>query len=250
MDKFDLTLIANRLESLEETIVFRLLDRVQYKLNPRIYSVDAFSLPNDVKNISLLDYMHKFTEQIYAQLGRFTIAEEKPFFETLALNVDTGVIHDREFLCESAKNSINLTAEIKKHYNSFINTACENGDDSEYGSSAEADIAALIAISKRVHYGSFYVAESKFLKSPDDYVKAVKAGDEKAVMEMLTRREIEEKIILRVIEKCDKIQAAYTSNFRKAIDGKIVGAFYENAIIPLTKLGELQYLFRRCENEN
>jgi chorismate mutase len=250
MNKLNLTFIASRLESFEESIIFRLLDRVQYKLNLPVYSAEAISLPDKEKNISFLDYLHKSTEQIYAKSGRFAIAEEKPFFETTILKTNTGIIRSKEDFCNDAKNSINLTAKIKESYGFFVNYACENGDDKQYGSTAEADIAALLAISKRIHYGSFYVAESKFLANPKGYIEAVKANDENAVMEMLTRREIEEKIISRVIKKCDKIQSVYTSVFRKTIDPKIVGVFYENTIIPLTKNGELQYLFRRSKNEN
>jgi chorismate mutase len=248
--KFDLTIIAQRLEALEETIIFRFLDRVQYKQNSAVYSTNKILFPILGKNTSLLDCMHKSIERIYAGLGRFTIAEEKPFFENEILSEKQNVVKKREFFDENIIEKINLTAKIKKHYMDFVNVFCENGDDGEYGSTAEMDIAVLVEVSKRIHYGSFYVAESKFLSNPQNYIDAVKKNDENAVKEMLTRCEIEKKIVSRTKEKCEKIQSAYTSKFRKTIDAKFIGNFYENTIIPLTKIGETEYLFKRCENEN
>jgi len=249
VDKFDLSVVADRLEALEETIIFRILDRAQYKLNSAIYSKDAFSLPNQTKDVSLLDYMHKFIEQVFAQLGRFTIAEEKPFFTSTIWAADVAVAHEKETLCEDALKNINLTSKIKELYCGFVNNFCEEGDDGEYGSAAEADVAALIAISKRIHYGSFYVAQSKYCANPKAYTDAVKSG-ESDVKKLLVRREVEEKIAARVTQKCDKIQSAYTSKFRKKIDPKLIEKFYAETIIPLTVNGETEYIFRRCKNED
>jgi len=246
MNEFDLTLIADRLESMEETIIARILDRMQYKRNRAVYSTDKVL----INTLSPLDYMHRLSEQIFAQLGKFTLAEEKPFFKDTALPINTNIVQKKERFCPNILNHINMTGEIKRRYISFINISCEDGDDNEYGSTAEADMSALAAISKRIHYGSFYVAESKFLSDPKKYIEAVKTQNENAVRELLTRREIEERIVSRVIDKCDKIQGAYTSKLRKKIDSRLIGDFYENTIIPLTKDGETKYLFRRCENEN
>ena len=249
MNEFDLTIIADRLEAMEETIISRILDRIQYKQNSAVYSTDKILL----NNASPLDYMHKLTEKIFAELGKFTVAEEKPFFKDTCLSAntaDTSIVRKKEPFGRNILNEINITAKIKEHYSSFVNTACETGDDNEYGSTAEADIAALTAISKRIHYGSFYVAESKFLLSPQKYVEAVKNNNENAVRDLLTRREIEEKIVSRVKKKCDKIQSAYTSKLRKKINSELIGNFYKNTIIPLTKDGETEYLFRRCKNGN
>ncbi len=54
----------------------------------------------------------------------------------------------------------------------IIPSICEQGDDQQHGSSVNADVAALQAISKRVHYGKF-VAEAKFLQSPELYLNAI-----------------------------------------------------------------------------
>ena len=217
MGNFDLGIIRNRLEALEETIIFRLLDRVQFKLNLPVYESGA-----------ILDRMHKSNEEICAKFGRFDAVEEKPFFDL-------------------SKDEINLTPQIREKYLGFLKTACENGDDNEYGSTAEADISALQAISKRIHYGSVYVAESKFQENPEGFTEAVLAGDKNKVVEMLRNVKAEEKVLQRVFDKCEKIQSAYSSPFRKTIESEIVKEFYKNTIIPLTIEGELQYFFRRIE---
>lgn len=248
MDKFDLSVVAERLEALEETIIFRILDRAQYKLNSAVYTKGAFSLPNQEKDASLLDYMHKFSERVFAQLGRFTSAEEKPFFADTVWTADVAVRHEKDALCEDAAANINLTAKIKERYVAFVNKFCEDGDDGEYGSAAEADVAALAAISKRIHYGSFYVAQSKFSTNPDGYIQAARNG-EADVKKLLVRREVEEKIAARVTQKCEKIQSAYTSEFRKKINPKLIEEFYSETIIPLTVSGETEYILRRCKNE-
>jgi chorismate mutase len=248
MVNFDLAQIADRLESMEETIISRILDRMQYKKNSPVYSTDKVFTADAL--LSPLDYMHKQTEQIFAQLGKFTVAEEKPFFSETSLPINSNIVQIKELFGKDILSEINITGKIKEHYLSFINISCENGDDSEYGSTAEADISALLAVSKRIHYGSFYVAESKYLSNPSAYTEAVKANDKNAITQMLTRREVEEKIILRVQDKCEKIQNAYTSKLRKKIAPRLIGNFYEFTIIPLTKDGELKYLFRRCESEN
>jgi chorismate mutase len=211
-----LTDIAARLEAFEESIIFRLADRVQYKLNSAIYSQKTF-----------LNYMYKSVEQI--------LDESK-------------TIAAKENLCQDALKDINLIENIKERYLDLLNIICEKGDDDEYSATSQADIEVMVAVSKRIHYGSFYVAESKFLSNSKNYIEAVKTGKE-AVIELLTRRDKEEKIIARVTKKLDKIQAIYTSKFRKKIVAKTIGNFYKDTIIPFTKEGEATYLLRRCKNE-
>ena len=51
---------------------------------------------------------------------------------------------------------------------------CEDADDKrEYGSTANCDLNALQAISKRIHYGKF-VAEAKFQAQPEEYGKLIR----------------------------------------------------------------------------
>jgi len=208
MENFKLAKIADRLQSMEETIIWRILDRIQYKRNSAIYSTDDIF----AKILSPINNAHK----------------------EFALNAD---------------GRVNLSGEIKEKYQSFLDISCEAGDDNEYISAAESDFNVLRAVTKRIYYGAFYVAESKFLSSPKKYAEAIKLCDTAAIISMLTRRDVEKKIISRVQEKCKKIQAVYTSKLRRKIDPRLIGDFYKNTIIPMTKDGELLYLFRRDENE-
>jgi chorismate mutase len=61
----------------------------------------------------------------------------------------------------------------------------------------------------------------------------------------LTRPEVEEKIVLRVREKVEKIQAAVRAQIRTPLAPEIVAEFYRDFIIPCTKEGELLYLENR-----
>lgn len=238
MQNFNLNEVRNRLEALEETIVFRILDRAQFKYNSIVYTKDAFSLPNSHENLSFLDYTHKSTEQIYAKLGRFNVVEEKPFFTVKSTNSDQFPVNS---------NEINLTAQIHKYYSNFLRISLENDDDGEYVNTVEADIALLLAVSKRIHYGAFYVAECKFQEKPEEFTEAVKAGNKDKVLDMLVNRQAEENVLIRVFDKCQIIQSAYTSKLRKTIEPKVVVDFYKNIIIPLTVEGELQYFFQRVK---
>jgi chorismate mutase len=240
MNEFDLSVIVERLEAMEECIISRIFDRIQYKQNAAVYA------PSSITGDSPLDYIHRASEQILAQLGKFGLAEEKPFFQDTLLPADMNIVLKKEIFTPEVLNGINLTKSIKDEYINFILQSCQSGDDGERGSSAEADMAALAAISKRIHYGSFYVAESKYLSDPQKYANAVRSGDEETVMKLLTRPDKEAEIILRVEEKCEKIQSAYTSRLRKKISPKVIGNFYKRTIIPLTKKGELKYLFGRA----
>ena len=68
-------------------------------------------------------------------------------------------------------NEINLTSQIKESYFSLLSSIC-SGDDGEYGTTAESDIASLQAVARRIHFGSFYVAEAKFRGNPEQYSQA------------------------------------------------------------------------------
>lgn len=75
------------------------------------------------------------------------------------------------------KGVVNVNTEVMRWYvEKIIDRLCINGDDEQHGSSVLCDIAALQAISKRVHIGKF-VAESKFLESSAEYTRLVEQGD-------------------------------------------------------------------------
>ena len=240
---FHLPTIAGKLESLEESILFRLLDRAQYKRNSIIYTPGAFPLGDDT--LSLVEYMLKFGEETFAVLGRYTVAEERPFYSTLpSAAPNMSATNDGLFLANL--NDINLTKDIRIAYRELLTQITEEGDDEEYGTSAEYDLSSVQAIARRIHYGSFYVAEAKYRGNPEQYQALINANDTTALMALLTRQEIEDRIIERISKKVDQIQAIANPH-RRQIDATIIAQFYFDTIIPLTKVGEIQYLLGRRE---
>lgn len=242
MHSFDLSKIATRLESLEETIIFRLIDRVQLGRNLAVYTDNRFPLDGTEK--TLLDHMMRFHESTHAMLGRYIVAEERPFFTALPVPCKEMAGGRDEGLAIADFNSINLTTEIRSSYMALLDSIV-TGDDGEYGTTAESDIASLQAIARRIHFGSFYVAEAKFRGNPVEYSTLIQEKDSDSLMKLLTRQEVEDRIVVRIREKCESIQMISNPLIRKQIDPELVSKFYFSTIIPLTKVGEIQYLLNR-----
>ena len=68
----------------EETIIFALIERAQFRQNKGIYQVDHATAVEgkgeDSEAISLFDYMLMETERLHAKVRRYTSPEEHPFF--------------------------------------------------------------------------------------------------------------------------------------------------------------------------
>lgn len=240
--------IATKLESLEETIIFRLIDRAQYHYNAATYEKGLFNFGSEVAGPSLLDHKLRFSEETDAVLGRYTVSEERPFFENLPPVASNMKSNNTEELFIADFEIINLTSKIKTSYLELLPEITQRGDDKQYGTTAECDIATLQAISRRIHFGSFYVAESKYLGNPIEYQRRVAANDKAGLMELLTRKEVEERIIKRIEEKVFHIQEVSNPDIRTMVDGKVIASFYKDVVIPLTKEGEILYLQNRTHN--
>jgi chorismate mutase len=243
MNKLKLDVIATRLEGLEETIIARLIDRAQFKKNDVIYEPGRSGFKDEAEK-SLFELRLFHQECIDSEFGRFEVFEERPFNKGLP-EVKRRVVLPDTGLCLDDPERINLTGKIKKTYLELVGHLCPGGDDFQYGSSVEHDVYALQAISRRIHFGAFYVAESKFSDEPDTYTGLLRAGDIDAVMAKLTRREVEERIIQRVSGKVEAIQAKANPAVRVLIDPEVIVSYYRNTVIPLTKDGEIAYLKRR-----
>jgi chorismate mutase len=193
---------------------------------------------------SLFEVRLRFQEEMDAQFGRFCVPEERPFTEGLPQPRRT-VTLPHSGLAIDAYDIVNLTEEIASGYQSLVEKLCRAGDDGQYGSSVEHDVYALQAIARRIHYGSLYVAESKFISAPQSFGALIEARDCRGLLELLTRKDVEEKILCRVREKTVAVQATVNCTVRQAIDSDIVVEFYRECIIPLTKKGEVLYLLNR-----
>jgi chorismate mutase len=241
--ELDLNLIALQLEGLEETIIYHLIERVQYYKNSVIYMPGKSGVKGFTKK-NLLDIRLLYHERMDAVFGRFCVPEERPFNEKLPRS--RRYVHLPSYpLALKDYNSVNLTGQIKQAYLELVDKICRDGDDGQYGSSVENDVFALQAISRRVHYGAFYVAEAKYKKHPSRYKELIETREYDALLLALTRKKVEEKIIIRVKEKVSLAQAKVNTEIRTLIDPALILAFYKDTIIPLTKQGEIEYLFNR-----
>lgn len=239
----DLNKIATDLEGLEETIIARLIDRAQFRRNRLAYQPGKSGFKGETE-LSLFALRLKFQEEMDACFGRFAVPEERPFNKNLP-DAKRIVRLPDNCLQLSDYNAVNLTDKILESYVKLVPQICAVGDDAQDGSSVEHDVYAFQAISRRIHYGAMYVGETKYLSDPATYRKAVETKDTRTLETLLTRPEVEQRILRRVHEKVAIIQAAAKVNTRITIDPGVVRQYYAAYIIPLTKEGEILYLLNR-----
>lgn len=238
-----LSYIAARLEALEETIIYKLLDRAQFAINNNAYLPGHSGFSGNLQD-SLFDIRLFTHETMDAQFGRFSVPEERPFNRDLPQSMRKVSI-DTSFLSIDDFNIVNLCKEIKDAYLNLLPRLCKQDDDAQYGSSVEHDVFAVQSISRRIHFGSFYVAECKYRSSPAEYAQMIKNNDREGLLCKLTRKDVEEQIINRVYEKTCSIQRDVNKLVRQVIDPQSIVTFYSDTIIPLTKEGEILYLMNR-----
>lgn len=239
----DLSYIAARLEGLEETIIFKLIDRAQFCTNLSIYEQGKSGFSGEVSH-SLFEIRMLHQERMDAQFGRFCVPEERPFTKNLPapqriVNLPDSGLHLSNF------DTISQAKDILTSYLELVPKICENGDDGQYGSSVENDIYAIQSIARRIHYGALCVSESKYARNPGEYGRLIKAGDTGALMAELTRKDVEDAIVERIRKKTISTQSIVNRMVRNAIDPDVVAEYYREWIIPLTKKGEITYLINR-----
>lgn len=241
-----LSTIAAHLESLEESIIFKILDRAQFKCNSFIYTKGNNHFKQDTKEYSLFDLRLKYQEEMDAVFGRFTVPEERPFYRNLPapLREITAPISE---LCIKDFDCVNVSTDIKRYYEQLIPNVCSAGDDQQYGSSIEHDVIAYQAIARRIHYGALYVAEAKYQSSPKEYQKFIDMKDSKSLLKLLTRQEVEIQILHRIKAKVSQIQQTVKSDLRITVSPNEILSFFEQCIIPTTKKGEILYLLNRTK---
>ena len=240
----NLAVIAATLESFEETIIFKLIDRAQYHVNCTIYEPGKSGFEGDTTK-SLFELRLWYQERMDAEFGRFLVPEERPFCADLPFSKRSIPLAETG-LGIADYTSINLSDDIKRSYQALLPCICRSGSDDHYGSSVEHDIYALQAIARRVHYGALYVAESKYQNDPQKYIALAKNGDHSGILAALTRTDVEEAILCRVRDKVAHAQNQVNQLIRHTINPEAIFTFYRETIIPLTKKGELTYLLLRC----
>lgn len=243
--------LRERLIRQEETIIFALIERAQFRLNPVIYEAGAFLIPgapDEGGGLSFSRYVLYGLERVYARVRRYTSPDEVPFAP--AGSLPAPVLAPLDYPRTLIPNAINYNGAVEAVYRDrILPVVCEGGDDQNYGSSATADVAALQALSKRVHYGKF-IAEAKFQESPREYAALAAAGDRGGIWALLSNAAVERVLLARVENKArnyggDVTDAGTVRDVFK-VEPAAIAAIYRDHIIPLTKEVEVDYIVQRA----
>ena len=192
-DPLNLSNIRATLIRLEESIIFALIERAQFRLNPPIYSPAAMP---QFDGLSFLSFFLHETERLHAKVRRYTSPDEHPFAEPSSL--PQPILPQLPYPVTLKENAININSTIYAWYiDTVLPCITQPGDDQNYGSAATADINCLQLLSKRIHYGKF-VAESKFRSEPETFTRAIQQHDLPALMDLITKPVVEEQVIQRV----------------------------------------------------
>lgn len=243
-EMLSLSHIAARLEALEETIIMRFLDRAQFAINREAY-LPGRSGFEGAGDESLFDLRLAAQERMDAEFGRFMVPEERPVSEPLPDPRRTVHLPDLPLRINDP-DVVRRSPQIRDAYLAVIPALCEDDDDGQYGSAVEHDVYTIQAIARRVHYGALYVAEAKYRERTDEYRRAARAGDRETLLSMLTREDVEARILERLEKKVRDLQVDANTEVRRVIGPEVIVSFYRETIIPLTKSGQISYLLERA----
>ncbi|WEW56912.1 chorismate mutase aro7 [Emydomyces testavorans] len=248
----DLDNIRFQLIRLEDTITFHLIERVQFPLNKRIYQPGGVKIPHS--DLSLMDWMLCETERLQSRVRRYQSPDEYPFFPDA---LEQPILQPLKYPHILHQNDVNVNDMIKLRYiNEILPEACgkfggreDRGETQEnYGSAATCDVSCLQALSRRIHFGKF-VAESKFRKEPERFVRLIRAGDKRGIEEAITNAQVEKKVLERLRLKATTYgrDPANPHVDHSKIDVEAVVSMYQHAVIPMTKIVEVEYLMQRLK---
>jgi chorismate mutase len=251
-DNLTIEKIRHSLIRQEDSIIYSLLERAQYCLNPDTYDSNTFSM--DGFHGSMVEFILLETEKLHAQVGRYKSPDEHPFFPD---NLPNPILPPLQYpkVLHPIADSININVKVwGMYFRDLIPRLVTEGDDGNSGSTAVCDTMCLQALSKRIHYGK-YVAEAKFRKSPEDYEAAIRAQDKDKLMEMLTYPAVEEAVMKRVEEKTKtygqevmiRVEENNGGEPAYKINPRVVANLYGEWIMPLTKQVQVEYLLRRLD---
>ncbi|WZZ68461.1 hypothetical protein YC2023_079831 [Brassica napus] len=237
----------------EDSIIFNLLERAQYRYNPDTYDEDAFAMEGFQG--SLVEFMVRETEQLHAKVDRYKSPDEHPFFPQCLPEPILPPIQYPQVLHHCA-DSININKKVwNMYFRHLLPRLVNPGDDGNCGSAAVCDTMCLQILSKRIHFGKF-VAEAKFRENPATYETAIREQDRAQLLRLLTYETVEEVIKKRVETKARIFGQDITINDPETgsgadpsykINPSLVAKLYGERIMPLTKEVQIEYLLRRLD---
>ena len=232
--------IRSVLIRLEETIIFGLIERAQFRQNLAIYR--RGEMWRELEGESLVGFLLHESEKSHAKVRRYTSPDEHPFFADLPKPILPAIEYENPL----KPNSVNINGRVRASYEwENIPFICESGDDRQWGSSSVCDVANLQNLSKRIHYGKF-VAESKYLSQQGRFQSLVRQGDAAALMAAITDEAVEQQVLDRVHRKTVTYAAEFeSSSCGHKINPDAVREIYRRWVIPLNKEVQVQYLLER-----
>jgi len=246
---------------MEDTIIFSLIERAQYARNTPIYTPGEVAVPGyrpDGRQLTLLEWLLRETEQVHGRIRRYTSPDENAYFPE---DLPPLVLPPMAFpdVLSAAASKVNINPKIMDMYlEHLLPEITTNGDDRNYGSAAIYNVMILQSLSRRIHYGK-YVAEAKYRQYTAEYEKLIKDRDSDGIMELLTDRAVELKVIERVKLKAatfgrdlTDVAGSNSDDGKKNDEGfrispDAVAQLYDQWVMPLTKEVEVEYLLKRME---
>ncbi|KAL9123736.1 MAG: hypothetical protein Q9217_006863 [Psora testacea] len=245
----DLANIRFQLIRLEDTITFHLIERVQFPLNATIYTPGGVKIPNS--NLSLFDWMLREQERLQSLVRRYESPDEYAFFPDA---LQKPILQPLNYPKILHHNDVDVNQEIKRKYIEVIlPRVCrhfgreDRGEKQEnYGSAATCDVVCLQALSRRIHFGKF-VAESKFQQDTARFIQLIKAKDRASIDAAISNASVERMVLerLRLKARTYGTDPSIGAEGEGKINVDAVVAMYEETVIPLTKVVEVEYLIQR-----
>ena len=262
-DRLKLDNVRQSLIRQEDSIIFALIERSQYKVNDKVYKVNSIDVPcydahTGVRS-SMLEFMLREREQMDGKIRRYTSPDEHAFYPESLPPLVIPPMNFGEVLHEHALK-ININDRIKEMYvENIVPGMCESGDDNNYGSAGLCDVNCLQLISRRIHYGKF-VAEAKFRAQPEEYSELIRKQDGNGLMQLLTNQAVEDRVVARVTNKAafygqdinEEVPDASKvltnpKNQKYKVAPEIIANLYFKWIMPMTKDVQVEYLLRRLD---
>lgn len=259
----DLNNIRSVLQRMEDSIIFSLIGRSQYRVNSAVYEPNhkplggfkLHELRSAGSNGCLGDWFIYQTECLHSQVRRYEHPTEYPFFGPLpepSLGKNPGEV-EKLVLATVPPTALVNQKLLEIYRTKMIPSLCEPGDDGNYGSTAVQDVHVVQTMATRIYYGLF-VAESKFRSEREKATAMIKANDTDGLTAFITKPDVEKKNVQRVILKAkafsqnialDKPEESGPAMYK--VNPEFIGTLFEEYIMPLTKEVEVAYLLARLD---
>eukprot|EP00930_Biecheleria_cincta_P101051 TRINITY_DN92686_c0_g1_i1.p1 TRINITY_DN92686_c0_g1~~TRINITY_DN92686_c0_g1_i1.p1 ORF type:complete len:299 (-),score=50.27 TRINITY_DN92686_c0_g1_i1:85-981(-) len=271
-DALNLNNIRKVLQRMEDSIIFSLIERSQYRVNSAVYEPDCKQLGkfnlHQLKcagsNGCLGDWFIYQTECLHSQVRRYVHPTEFSFFGPLpepTLGKSSGSSKHLEPILAPVPAEAVVNKKLLDIYRkNMVPAICEEGDDGNPGSIAVQDVHVLQTMATRIYYGLF-VAESKFRSETEKATALIKARDREGLSAFITKPDVEARNVQRVILKArtfsqniiagedGQLAPVLSSSTTYKVNAEYIGKVFQDYVMPLTKEVEVEYLLARLDED-